>query len=185
MLLAWLLPLLFIASPGELFMIVSAILWHEGGHLFGFLLLGRPLPSLRAIPRGLLLSPKSPLPYRSELLVALLGPLFNLSAALLLLRFFPGSQAMLSFALIHLVFGVSNLLPLPGNDGARALFDLSALLFPLRVAEVVSGGIVSLLTVLLLFSLFFLLLGGGGALAAFLLFSLLLRVFPEGTKSKL
>ncbi len=175
--LSWLLPLLFLTETAEFFMILAAILLHEGGHLFGFLLLGKPLPAFRAAYGGMLLTPRAPLSYKGELAVLLCGPLFNIAAGFLLPRLFPVSEALLSFSVIQLLCGLSSLLPLPDTDGSGALFALSALFLPLRAAETVVFALTFSFSVLLIFSLLFLLLFGGGPLAAFLLFSIFLRLF--------
>ena len=176
-LLSWLLPLLVLTELGEFFMILAAILLHEGGHLFGFLLLGKPLPAFRGAYGGMLLTPRTPLSYKGELTVLLCGPLFNIAAALLLPILFPKSEPLLSFSVIHLLCALSSLLPLPDTDGSGALFALSALFLPLRAAETVVFALTFSFSVLLIFSLLFLLLFGGGPLAAFLLFSIFLRLF--------
>lgn len=178
-LLSWLVPLLVLTELGEFFMILAAILLHEGGHLFGFWLLGKPPPAFRGAYGGMLLTPRTPLSYKGELTVLLCGPLFNIAATLLLPILFPKSEPLLSFSVIHLLCALSSLLPLPDTDGSRALFDLLALFLPLRIAE----GFILFLTrsfsFLLIFSLLFLLLFGGGALVSFLLFSILLRLFSK------
>lgn len=175
--LSWLLPLLFLTESFEFFMILAAILLHEGGHLFGFFLLGTSPPAFRAAYGGMLLTPKTPLSYKGELAVLLCGPLSNIAAGLLLPRLFPPSEALLSFSVIHLLCGLSSLLPLPDTDGGRALFDLLALFLPLRAAETAFLFLTGSFSFLLIFSLLFILLFGGGALAVFLLFSILLRLF--------
>ncbi len=160
-------------------MILSAILLHEGGHLFALLLLRKPPPTFRAVWGGMLLTPTAPLSYVGELAVSLFGPLSNLAAALLLPILFPPTETLLSFSVIHLLCGLSSLLPLPDTDGARALFDLLALFLPLRTVEGLVGALTLSFSALLIFALLFLLLFGGGPLAAFLLFSILLRLFSS------
>ena len=135
------------------------------------------LPRFRAVYAGMLLTPKSPLSYGGELVISLLGPLFNLAAAFLLPALFPPTSALLSFSALHLLCGLASLLPLPDTDGGHALFDLLALIFPLRLTVGLHTAITLSFGFLLIFSLLFLLLFGGGALVSFLLFSILLRLF--------
>lgn len=172
--LVWALPLLLFSSPAELFALASAALLHEGGHLLAFFLLGEPPPRPSAVVAGMTLSPARTLPYRHELIIAAAGPLANLLFALphLVLG---GGAATLTLGAVHLLTALINLLPLRGCDGARILFCLLALLFSLRIAEVVTSTLSASAFFLLLFFLLFLLLfeGGGGVLL--LLLALLAR----------
>lgn len=171
--LVWAIPLLLLASPAELLMLASAVLLHEGGHLFGFYATGEPCPRLAAVPMGLSLLPRRPLPYRHELLIAAAGPLANLLAALLL--FSLRSSVALLPGIVHAMTAAANLIPLGQNDGARALFSLLAILFPLKAAEGAAHIIGAVSFFLLLFSMLFLLLHQGGGGILLLLITLLLR----------
>lgn len=172
--LAWALPLLLLSHPAEWLLLLSAVLLHEGGHLAGFLLMREPAPTLSAVAAGLTLSPRRPLPYKSELVIALLGPIANLSLALPLLLL-GRTEGVLTLGAVHLLTALCNLLPLGGCDGGRALFSATALLFPLRVAECVRAAASSAALFFLLFSFLFLLQSEGGGGVLLLLCALLAR----------
>ena len=163
--LAWGIPLLLLLQPTEWLLLLSAVLSHEGGHLFGFWLMGEPHPTLSAVAAGLTLSPRRQLSYKSEAVIALLGPLANLAVGLPLLLFGKGEGA-LTLGLVQLMTALCNLLPFSGCDGGRALLAALSLLLPPRVAD----GILSVLSGTALFFLLFALLfllnseGGGGVL---------------------
>ncbi len=168
-------PLLFLLTPSELFMLLSAVLLHEGGHLAALWLLGEPPPAPHAVLLGLTLTMRRPLSYRHELFAAAAGPLFNLLFALPLLTLFKENTALCALGVIHALCGLLNLLPLGRHDGARVLFCTAALLFPLGIAEKVRSGVGISTFLFLLFSLLFLLLKEGGAGALILILPLLFR----------
>ena len=182
--LMWGVPLFLFAGPIELLMLASAVLLHEGGHLFAFALLGEPPPRLSAVALGLLLDPRRPLSYRQEAVITLFGPLFNLLLALPLLHLPQASPSLRALGVVHLFSALANLIPIGGNDGDLLLFDLSALLFPLSVAEAIRRGARLLSTLLLLFFALRLLLFPGGGAALFLLSSLFFRALPPKSRAK-
>ncbi|MBO5653500.1 MAG: hypothetical protein J6S44_04740, partial [Clostridia bacterium] len=101
---------LFLSEPPAVLLLsLGAILFHETGHLFFFVLCGLPLPSLAASGAGMRLLPHQPLTPLSEGLIALGGPLFNLISAFFLLSF-GGSFGALAGG-IHLLYGLFNLIP--------------------------------------------------------------------------
>ena len=159
-------------------MLASAVLLHEGGHLFAFLLLGEPMPRPLAVLAGLTLTPRVPLSYRHELSIALAGPLFNLAAGALLLTAAEATGPAAMLGTVHIFTALSNLWPLPGTDGDRALFDVMALLFPLDIAERGQRAVRALAFLLLLFLALWLLLSPGGGAALLLLSMLFLRACP-------
>ena len=173
--LVWAVPLLLLASPGELLMLGAAVLLHEGGHLLAFRLLGEPCPRLAPVTAGLTLLPRRPLSYRHEAIIALAGPFPNLLAAVAL-PLACRSPAALIFAVVQLLVGLTNLLPIGRSDGARALSALLSLLLPLRAAEGIARGVSLFFFLLLLFFLLFLLLHEGGGGLLLLLITLLLRI---------
>ncbi len=176
--LVWGVPLLLFAGPAELLMLASAVLLHEGGHLFAFALLGEGVPRLSAVALGLTLDPRHPLSYRHEAIIALAGPLFNLLLALPLLLADPLPPPLKALGAVHLFSALMNLVPLGGNDGDLVLFDTAALLFPLPIAEAIRRAARLTASLLLLFFALRLLLFPGGFAALFLLASLLFRALP-------
>lgn len=173
--LLWFLPLLFLCTRAELFILLSAILLHEGGHLAAFALTGEPCPRLFAVLFGLTFEPVRPLPYRKELWIALAGPLANLALALPTLFVSEASLPLAALAAVHLFTALCNLLPIGGSDGARALFAVLALTLPLGAAERIFALLSRLSLAVLAFALFYLLLSPGGGGALLLLLSLVAR----------
>ncbi len=173
--LLWFLPLLCLCTRAELFILLSAILLHEGGHLAAFALTGEPCPRLFAVLCGLTFEPARPLPYRKELWIALAGPLANLSLALTTHFWCDEAVPQTALAAVHLLTALCNLLPVGGSDGARALFAALALMLPLRAAERTFKLLSFLSLAALAFALFYLLLSPGGGGALLLLLSLMAR----------
>ena len=172
----WALPLLVFSTPAELLMLASAILLHEGGHLFGFFLVKEPCPTLSAVAAGLLLTPQRPISYKREIVILLSGPLANLMLALPLL--YCGRAT--TVAAVHLFSALCNLFPLRTNDGGRAMADLCGLLLPPGTAERTASLISLTALFLLLLLLLFLLLSPGGGGVILLLVTLLARAAQSG-----
>ena len=160
-------------------MMASAVLLHEGGHLLAFFLLGEPAPTARAVLLGISLDPRRPLSYRRLLLTAAAGPFLNLLVAIPLLTVGKSSPALLALGIVNAFSALVNLLPIGRCDGGRILFCLSALLFPLGIAERISRAVGLLFFFLLAFSLLYLLLGKGGAGAMILILPLLFRAAEQ------
>ena len=135
--LAWLLPLIVCEPISSVLALLSASLMHEAGHIFAFFITKEVKPELKGTPFGFILMPARPLSYKSELIIALFGPLFNIIfATLLLLYALPSpSSSEYYFIFLHILTALYNLLPISFLDGGRILFSLSALLFPLYTAE--------------------------------------------------
>lgn len=108
-------------SAVSLAMALSAILWHEGGHLLLFLLTGNGVPRLVLRGGGLRLLPAGAMPPKAEAAVAAAGPGCNLLLGWLLYRFV-GSAAAKQLAVMHFITGLFNLLPVGTSDGGRLLF---------------------------------------------------------------
>ena len=135
--LAWLLPLILCEPMSTVFALLSACLLHEAGHIFAFFITSSGVPSLEGRPFGFILMPSHPLSYKSELVIALFGPLFNLSfgIALLFLSLPTPSDTQYYFIVLNIMTAIYNLLPISFLDGGRILFSLSALIFPLYISE--------------------------------------------------
>lgn len=135
--LSWLLPLILCEPLSSALALVSASLMHEAGHIFAFFITSSGMPKLEGRPFGFILLPPRPLSYKSELIIALFGPFFNLLfGALLLFCALPSpSDAEYYFIFLNIMTALYNLLPISFLDGGRILFSLSALVFPLPIAE--------------------------------------------------
>lgn len=154
---------------------MSAILFHELGHLFFFALCGLPLPRLGARGAGLRLLPREPLLPCHELLVCLGGPLFNILGAWFLFRL--GSSFGVMGGGLHLLYGLFNLLPLASTDGERLLRLFLTFFFPARGKSVCQALACVLLILLFFFSLFLYYLTGYGLSVLF--FSLFCYFSPK------
>ena len=172
--LVWLMPLLLFATGSELFMLATATLVHEGGHLLAFALLGEPMPRPAAVPAGLTLTPRRPLSYPREAAVALAGPFFNLAVAIPLLALGGGTGASVA-GTVQLLCALINLLPLRGGDGGRTVSALLHLLLAPPLAVRMADALSLLTLILLLFALMYLLLSPGGEGVILLLICLFQR----------
>lgn len=151
---------LLVEEPFVLLLGASAVLWHEGGHLFFFLLCGVPPSRLFADTFGLRLESALPLSPKKEALIAIGGPLFNLLAAALLLLFGHGDFFRL-YATLHLMPALFNLLPVFTTDGGRLLLLLLHALLPTETAEAAFRLFSAILLAFLFFFCAFLFYFGG------------------------
>lgn len=122
----WLAFVLAVDGTGLVRLSLLCALLHECGHITAYRLLRHSWPRLQVSPLGICLSMRGVfLPADQELILAAAGPLVNLvlsGGTILWMRYLSGySWAGYWFAAINLLVGGSNLLPLPGLDGARIL----------------------------------------------------------------
>ena len=96
---------------------------HECGHALAYRLLWRRWPEIEVSPFGLCLRLRGlPMTNLQELLLAAAGPAVNLLACAAVLAFMRATAYTYGgywFACCNLLVGASNLLPLPGLDGAH------------------------------------------------------------------
>jgi stage IV sporulation protein FB len=127
--------------------LISALI-HECGHLIaiGFTKKEKISPPTPVLS-GLRIKRASLLPYKSEILISLGGPLINILVFLFFLIPFPlaASEYLSYFGLVNLMTAISNLLPIEGYDGYKIL---SALLHTSKKDEYAEG-------ILFFLSLFF------------------------------
>ena len=96
---------------------LCAALLHELGHLFVMYLLRQPPRGINLVPFGIrIVKSGSVASYGKEALVYLAGPAVNLLCAGILLF---TSNIVPRLALVHLVLGLFNLLPIGALDGGR------------------------------------------------------------------
>lgn len=105
-------------------MTLIAALIHEAGHMIFGLTRGvlRVMPAPSAT--GFKISPEKTLSYKDDLLLTLGGPVLNLTVffVLFFLKCFMGIATGLSvFSTVNLLTALSNLLPIKGHDGYRAI----------------------------------------------------------------
>lgn len=123
-----LLCFLFYISPGAIFwpfLILSAL--HELGHLAVLTMFGVKVRYIRFGVLGTVMETE-PMSQMHEAICALAGPVVNLFCFWALRPCLPGT------ALISLLLGCYNLLPVYPLDGGRALRALLCLCLPLRAA---------------------------------------------------
>ena len=151
--------------PGYALFLFSAVILHECGHLTAMMLVGEPLPFFRARQFGFLMTPRSDLlSYRREILICMMGPLFNLLAAVALIPALQrgGGEPVFCFFAINILTAGFNLIPITGFDGGKILASLCAMLLPPRAAHTLSSLISFAFSLLFYFLSLFLFFSGDG-----------------------
>lgn len=105
-----------------------AVLAHETGHIFAMWLLDCEPKQIRLIPASIQVVSSFSNRYRNDIIVALFGPLLNfvLFATLIFNYFAFKNQLVLYYALLNLIVGVFNSLPVLGLDGGTILYSVLA-----------------------------------------------------------
>jgi len=103
-----------------------AVFMHEMGHLFCMWALDTSPKSIRLIPASVQITRSIGSSYKKDIAVALCGPIVNFVLFLSLyfnyLAF--GNKATLYYALLNLIIGVFNMLPVKGLDGGTVLYSV-------------------------------------------------------------
>lgn len=96
---------------------------HEAGHLLAMWVAGCQPKRVRLIPASVQIIRSLPAKKNGELAIALCGPAANLAAAMTLMLWYAGcgGEKVLRFALINLLIGGFNLIPVAGLDGGTVL----------------------------------------------------------------
>ncbi len=96
---------------------------HELGHLFAMWLCNCPPKEIKFIPASMQIIRSFPQRPNGELIIALFGPLCNLLLfCVFYFNFLSTNESFaLQFALLNLIIGIFNLLPLKGLDGGTVL----------------------------------------------------------------
>ncbi len=109
---------------------ILCVIIHEGGHYIALWILKKKTGRVHPRLSGLMLPYQGTLSYREEIFVAAMGPLFNIGSAFICLCLLPlGRAFFLSFAILHILYALSNLLPLPSYDGEKILGALLSYYF--------------------------------------------------------
>ncbi len=105
-----------------------AVTMHETGHLFAMWLLESNPKSIRLIPASVQITRSVTTQYKNDIIIALMGPIVNLVLFVTLyLNYLAFKNVTVQYyALINLIVGIFNLLPVTGLDGGTALFSLIA-----------------------------------------------------------
>ena len=163
--LVWLTPLLICEPLSFSLSLLCSVFIHESGHIFAFFLTGAGRARLFGSFGGLLLTPTHQLSYGQELVVAMLGPLFNLAFAFVLLvcAHIWKYDALYLLTGVNLSCAICNLLPVFELDGGRMLFSFCAMAFSLDTAQKIHRGVsLVALSVMLFFSLYLVLMLDAG-----------------------
>ena len=104
-------------------MLFSALM-HEIGHLSALTLLGYRFRRIDVLPMGALIVVPEGIPYESEFVIAVSGPIVSLivSIGFAIAYFINGTPLLLFGVISNLVFALFNLLPERKLDGGKALF---------------------------------------------------------------
>ncbi len=139
---------LYYLSPGAVFWaFLAGAFLHELGHLAALTAFGITITQIRLGALGAVMRTE-PMSHPVEAVCALAGPTVNLFCFWALRSYLPGA------ALVSLLLGCYNLLPVYPLDGGRALRAILSLFLSLHIAEIL-GQIIAVLT-----------LGGIGLLVA-------------------
>lgn len=118
--------MLAIDRTGLIIPTLLAILLHETGHLFAMWIMDCNPKSVRLIPVSVqIVRSFSPKP-QGELAIALCGPIVNLVVFVALFSNWVAyrNETVLIFALLNLILGAFNLLPVNGLDGGTVLAEI-------------------------------------------------------------
>ena len=101
-----------------------AVLMHEIGHLFCMWVLDNSPKSVKLIPASVQITSSFSGSYKKDLTVALMGPCVNfiLFFTLYLNYLVFHNETTLYYAVINLIIGLFNMLPVKGLDGGTILF---------------------------------------------------------------
>lgn len=102
---------------------------HELGHITAMLLQGIKPRRVDILPMGALIVCPEGVPFKSQLIISICGPLASLFSATVaaVIYIFAPSAGVLFFGVINLTLCLFNLLPARKNDGGVALFCLITL----------------------------------------------------------
>lgn len=114
-----------------------AVFMHECGHLFAMWILGCAPKKIKLIPASVQITNAVFTGYKNDFLIAISGPLVNFILFLALYYNYSlfENQFVGYFALINLVLGIFNLLPVKGLDGGTAFLSLLCKFTDINKAE--------------------------------------------------
>lgn len=103
-----------------------AVMAHEAAHLFVMWVLDCAPKSVRLIPASIQINSKFSFQYKNDILIAAAGPAVNILLFLCLYFNFAafGNMTVLYYAILNLIYGGFNLLPVRGLDGGTILYTL-------------------------------------------------------------
>ncbi len=115
---------------------ITAVAFHECGHLFMMWLRECMPKSIKLIPASIQITASFSRDYKTDILVSVFGPLVNLVifGALYYNYLCFENQTVLIFGLVNLAYGVFNLLPVKGLDGGNILLGVLSKYYDLNKA---------------------------------------------------
>lgn len=132
--------LLFVSinfSVYTLIMIIC-ILIHEVGHIIFIKSRGLKILSVEVVPCGVNIITSGLAPYKTDILIALGGPTFNIIFALFIFIIIQaaGNNSILMFAfLTNIIYAAVNLFPVASLDGGRAFACILKIYLPENTAK--------------------------------------------------
>ena len=172
----WLLLMLAFDTPAMTVMTVLAAVLHEMGHIAAALAVGCGDVSLPyAALTGLRILPPQLMSYKNEIIIALGGPIANLAVFVILIPFLK-SDYIFAFTIINLLTAASNLLPVGGYDGYRAVRGILITRMSPDAAEIIMCAVsLSFSSVAVFISLFLMMRVGEGYWIFAIFFAVLLK----------
>ena len=118
--------------------VLASIFIHELGHIIFIKLRGFKILNIEITPSGINIIINGLAPYKTDILIALGGPTFNIISAFIffLLMQRAGNSSILIFAfLTNIIYAVLNLFPVASLDGGRVLACILKLYLPEYIAR--------------------------------------------------
>ena len=144
--------------------ILACILIHELGHIILIKLHKYKILDVEITPCGINIIINGLAPYKTDILIALGGPVFNIIAAglIFLLIQGAGNSSILTFAfLTNIIYAALNLFPVASLDGGRVLACILKIYFPETIARNIFAVISAVFLIILsICALFILMLTG-------------------------
>ncbi len=118
---------------------IFAVIMHELGHLFMMWVCDCTPRAIRLIPASVQICSPFSKGYKNDILISLSGPFVNLLlfGTLYYNYFCYKNQITLYFALVNLLIGAFNLLPVKGLDGGTALFSFLSKFMEINKAHLI------------------------------------------------
>lgn len=118
--------MLAVDRTGMVLPVIFAVFMHETGHLFAMWLLKCSPKQIRLVPASVQIVQKFVAKPKNDIIIALSGPLANILLFILFYINYIKFQNIftLYYALINLLIGIFNLIPVTGLDGGTILFNL-------------------------------------------------------------
>lgn len=107
---------------------LCAVIFHETGHLFAMWVLECNPKRIKLIPASVQITVPFAKTFRNDIIIAVCGPAVNfvIFGALYFNYLAFHSQSVLYYALVNLLIGVFNCMPVKGLDGGTILYTLIA-----------------------------------------------------------